>query len=229
MVMKFKLDKEQLREQDEENAGRWLVTYCSLAITLVAVFMMLVSYSTVAKGKVTQYRRGAGTAAKGPAASAGPEIVDPTESAISVINAQAQMSGFSGRVEIAKTKSGFKVVMPGSLMFAPESAEIREEVFPVLEKMSGILKQGIFSLGIAGHTSDLPVNTAAFDSNWVLSGTRAAKVMQHIKKTGNVPAARLAATGYGQYRPVVSGNSEDAKEKNERLEFIFVSQDTAPE
>jgi chemotaxis protein MotB len=225
MAMKFKLNKEQLREQDEENAGRWLVTYCSLAITLVAVFMMLVSYSTVAGGKMTQYRRGVGTAAKGPAGVA-PEGTDPAESAIAVISAQAQLSGYSGKVEIARTKNGFKVIIPGNLMFAPESAKIQDEVLTVLEKMSDILKKGFFSLGIAGHTSDLPVNTAAFDSNWVLSGIRAAHVMQHIKKTGNIPEARLASTGYGQYRPVVSGSSADARERNERLEFLFVSHDT---
>ncbi len=225
IAKKFKSDSEARREQDEEKSSRWLVTYCSLAITLVAVFMMLVSYSTVAGGKMTEYRRSIKAAQTAPV-SAAPGQVDPTESAISVIREHTQMGGYSSQVEIGRTKNGFKVIIPAALLFAPESAEIREDLLPLLAKMSGILKKGLFSLGVAGHTSDLPVNTASFDSNWVFSGMRAANVAKYIMKSGNIPPARLASAGYGQYRPLAAGSSSDAREKNERVEFLFVLQET---
>ena len=223
-LREINLKKDLAREKDEEHAARWLVTYCSLAITLVAVFMMLVSYSNVAGGKMKRYVQSMGT--QKPFISSpqsGP--VDQTETAIALLSRHAQESGYSGKVEIGRTKNGFKVIIPANMLFASESAAVKEDVDPLFRVVSSILIKGYFSMGIAGYTSDLPIKTQQFPSNWELSGARSVNILKHLQNNGRVPATRLASAGYGQYRPRVSGSSDEAREKNDRVEFLFVRQD----
>ena len=221
MLKILKQNSDKLRAQDEEKTGRWLITYCSLIITLVAVFMMLVSYSSVSNGKVKSYRQGLGfsNAALLPIAD---RSADFAENAVQNLRQHAEMNGYSGKVQLSKIKNGFKVTIPGNMAFSPESAVIQEEVQPLLVEMTGILKKGIFSVGVAGYTSERPTSINNFASNWELSSIRAANIVRYFINTGKIPESRLACAGYGQYHPAVSGTSEDAKEKNDRLEFLFI-------
>lgn len=221
MTLKIKPSREELREKDEEHAGRWLITYCSLAITLVAVFMMLVSYSSVASGKMTKYRRSIGQYGTQAGASRVQGTADPAESAIATLRHHAQMSGYTGQVEITRTQDGFKVTVPGSALFEPDTAEVQEEAHPLLAVMTGIMKRGFFSLGIAGHTSRLPACAEDFSAGLELSGNRAAGLLKHFLESGRIPAYRLACVGYGPYRPSASGGAE-ARDKNDRIEFLFI-------
>lgn len=219
---KLKAISEEIRERDEEHAGRWLVTYCSLAITLVAVFMMLVSYSSVATGKMMKYRKSVGqlgTTASVTSSGQGP--AEPVESAIATLTHHAQMSGYSGRVEITRMQDGFKVTVPGSTLFEPDTAEILEEAHPLLAEMIGIMKRGFFSLGIAGHTGRPPVRADDYSAGLELSANRAAGLLRHFLESGRIPAIRLACVGYGPYRPAASGGVE-AQDKNDRVEFLFI-------
>ena len=128
------------------------------------------------------------------------------------------MSGYSGQVQIARTQYGFKVTIPSQMAFAPESSQIQQEVLPLLGVMTGILKKGLFSVGIAGYTSSHPINETGL-SDWELSGNRSSAIMRYFKETGNIAATRLASVGYGQYRPATS---ESSGNENDRLELNFV-------
>jgi OmpA-OmpF porin, OOP family len=56
-----------------------------------------------------------------------------------------------------------------------------------------------------------------------LSKQRAEAVRRHLVQIGVNPQ-RLFAEGYGPDKPLVSGNSEEARTKNRRMEFV-VEQD----
>lgn len=219
----FRIDRKRSPEDDEEKKGRWLVTYCSLAITLVAVFMMLVSYSSFTGGKMKKYQKSMGI---GDSAGVVRRLADPVESSIEALTSHARQNGYSEKIEAVRTKNGFKAVIAGDFLFPPLSATLRAEATPLLEVITGILKKGFFSAGIAGHTAEVPVRTAEFTSTWELSGMRAVNVMNYLVKSGRIPESRLSAAGFGQYRPAVPEASPLAEGKNDRLEFLFVLQET---
>jgi chemotaxis protein MotB len=73
-------------------------------------------------------------------------------------------------------------------------------------------------LRVDGHTDPQPVTSGNFASNWELSAARAITVVKLLIADG-VPAAHLAATGFGQYQPFAAGGTADAYAKDRRIEL----------
>jgi len=73
-------------------------------------------------------------------------------------------------------------------------------------------------LRVDGHTDRRPINTERFHNNWELSAARAISVVQFLIEQG-VPPNRLAAAGFGEYRPVAEGDTEEAYARNRRIEL----------
>jgi chemotaxis protein MotB len=73
-------------------------------------------------------------------------------------------------------------------------------------------------LRVDGHTDRRPIRTARFRNNWELSAARAISVVQFLIDQG-VPPERLAAAGFGEYRPVAGGDTEQAYARNRRIEL----------
>jgi chemotaxis protein MotB len=73
-------------------------------------------------------------------------------------------------------------------------------------------------LRVDGHTDPQPVTSGTFASNWELSAARAITVVKLLIADG-VPAAHLAATGFGQYQPFAAGGTADAYAKDRRIEL----------
>ena len=59
---------------------------------------------------------------------------------------------------------------------------------------------------------------ARFASNWELSASRAITVVRLLALAG-IPANRLAATGFGEYRPVAEGDDDASRALNRRIEL----------
>ncbi|MET0638517.1 MAG: OmpA family protein, partial [Hyphomicrobium sp.] len=75
-----------------------------------------------------------------------------------------------------------------------------------------------WALQINGHTDARPISKAEFPSNWELSTARASSVVKYLISRG-VPADRLVAAGYAEFQPVDIGTTEDAYQKNRRIEL----------
>jgi chemotaxis protein MotB len=73
-------------------------------------------------------------------------------------------------------------------------------------------------LRVDGHTDKRPINTFRFANNWELSAARAISVVRFLIDKG-VPPERLAAAGFGEYRPVAEGDTEQAYARNRRIEL----------
>jgi chemotaxis protein MotB len=73
-------------------------------------------------------------------------------------------------------------------------------------------------LRIDGHTDARPIQGGAFKSNWELSAARAIAVAQYLISKG-VDPHYLAAAGFGEFQPLEAGTSEEAYQKNRRIEL----------
>jgi chemotaxis protein MotB len=66
----------------------------------------------------------------------------------------------------------------------------------------------------------VPVSgTGDFADNWELSQARALSVVRFMESELGFPPERLAATGFGEHRPVAEGNSAEARAQNRRIEL----------
>ena len=77
-----------------------------------------------------------------------------------------------------------------------------------------------------GHTDDVPIRAGRYADNWDLSTERALSVVRYLNQQG-LPANRLAAAGYGEFQPLNSVDSDDARRKNRRIE-LKITQRVAP-
>jgi chemotaxis protein MotB len=74
-------------------------------------------------------------------------------------------------------------------------------------------------LRVDGHTDPQPVKgLLQFASNWELSASRAITVVKLLIADG-VPADHLAAAAFGEYQPIVTGDSPEDYAKDRRIEL----------
>jgi chemotaxis protein MotB len=73
-------------------------------------------------------------------------------------------------------------------------------------------------LRVDGHTDKRSINTPAFPSNWELSSARAINVARFLVANG-LPAGRVAAAGFAEFRPLDPADTEEAYRRNRRIEL----------
>jgi chemotaxis protein MotB len=141
-------------------------------------------------------------------------------------------SDFFGKLrEILGNRSDIQVVgdrfvVPSELLFASGSDELTPAARARLDSLAQTLREVSadippeidWVLRIDGHTDKRPINTPRFPSNWELSSARAIAIVKYLVVAG-IPANRLAANGFGEFRPLDPSNSEAAYAINRRIEI----------
>lgn len=74
-------------------------------------------------------------------------------------------------------------------------------------------------LRVDGHTDNVPVSaTRRYRDNWELSSARATSVVKFLIESG-VPANRLVAAGFGEFQPLDTADTPEARTRNRRIEL----------
>ena len=117
-----------------------------------------------------------------------------------------------------------EVLFPsGSATLTPEGMSAMDQIAEaILELQKEIPKDIDWALQINGHTDARPISNPQYPSNWELSTARAASVVKYLVSRG-VPPDRLVAAGYGEFQPVDTGNTEEAYQRNRRIELKLTS------
>lgn len=106
----------------------------------------------------------------------------------------------------------------GAVLFDPGKAEIRDDVKVFMQKIASIMgryKECIIE--IEGHTDNVPISTANFESNRYLSTARANEVYEFVMEQANLIDENVKTAGYGESRPVASNDTEEGRAKNRRV------------
>jgi chemotaxis protein MotB len=143
-------------------------------------------------------------------------------------------SDFFGRLRVLlEGREGVRVagdrfVFSSEVLFQPGSAELAPEgraqiasVATLLFEVAAEIPPGIdWILRVDGHTDNVPLaGGGRFRDNWELSQARALSVVRYMTNALGFPPQRLAATGFGEYRPVAEGDSFEARAQNRRIEL----------
>jgi chemotaxis protein MotB len=143
-------------------------------------------------------------------------------------------SEFFGKLsELLDGREGVRVVgdrflFSSEVLFQPGAAELAPEgqaqiagVVEILNEIRGDIPPEIdWIIRVDGHTDDVPLSGAGeFSDNWELSQGRALSVVRYMQESLGFPPERLAATGFGEYRPVAAGDDAAARAQNRRIEL----------
>jgi outer membrane protein OmpA-like peptidoglycan-associated protein len=119
-------------------------------------------------------------------------------------------------VETRRTPNGMVMVLSDSVFkFDFDSAELNPRNRELLSRIAGILlaSKG-FGLSVFGYTDDV----GSKEYNQKLSERRAQAVRDYLVQAG-IDASLVNAKGFGKTNPRVSGESEQARAKNRRVEI----------
>ncbi len=127
-----------------------------------------------------------------------------------------------GLIKVRRHALWIEVEIRTKILFPSGSAVLASAAAPVLDRIAGILKSFPNAIHVEGFTDNVPIHTLAYPSNWELSAARAASVVHLFMKDGVAPH-RMAAIGYGEYRPVASNATAEGRSRNRRVVLVVLA------
>lgn len=141
-------------------------------------------------------------------------------------------SAFTEMVEKLKTETGAElkveedtdkvtIELNEKILFASGRADVHANADATLGQLAKSLNQVEGDVIVQGHTDNVPIRGAKFDSNWELSAARAFSIIEKLTEKG-VSEKRLSAWGFGEYRPVLGNDTVQGRAQNRRIEIVVM-------
>jgi chemotaxis protein MotB len=139
-----------------------------------------------------------------------------------------------GSAVLATIGDNGNIVLNESLVFEYNSYAIKKEGKALLDALAKALgnvladddvRENIDTILIQGHTDE----RGSTSFNWDLSAKRATAVLDYLfeanKKLAESYGSYFAASAYSKFRPIDSAKTEEAYQKNRRIEIAVVPKD----
>lgn len=235
------------RHEEHENHERWLVSYADFITLLFAFFVVMYAISSVNEGKYKVLSNALVDAFKQPQTSdpkiqldnqtikgAPPKIMPiPVPSALPnnpKLEQQAEkMRGMAGdlreslgslidqgKVKVTQSNRGIAVEISDSILFDTGRADLQATSQEALLAIANLVQDSDNLIQVEGHTDNQPIRAGQFPSNWELSAARAASVVRLFEQAGVAPQ-RMAAIGFGEFRPMDTNDQPTGRAKNRRV------------
>jgi chemotaxis protein MotB len=123
---------------------------------------------------------------------------------------------------------GDRFVFSSEVLFEVGRADLSPQGRAEIANVAGILNSiaddipaGIdWIIRVDGHTDDIPITVGGrFADNWELSQARALSVVRFMAEDLGIPPTRLAANGVGEYQPLNTADTAQARAQNRRIEL----------
>lgn len=223
----------------------WLIPYADLLTLLLALFIVLFASSTVDAQKFQAIASAFNNEMEG-----GSGVLDfpspVTDPAMSETEEQENLkaadkkelkemqekmtayikeNNLEDKVETTLNGEGLLLRIRDNVLFNSGDAEIQPAQLANVGDISKLLVANTpRSIIISGHTDNVPISTAQFDSNWELSAMRAVNFMKEILKNNQLDPRLFSAKGYGEYQPIASNDTDKGRSQNRRVEILILPQ-----
>jgi len=78
-----------------------------------------------------------------------------------------------------------------------------------------------FEIIVAGHTDNIPQQTAQFPSNWHLSAARAQNFLVLLIDYSQLEPVYFYTKACGEYRPIATNDTSEGRQRNRRVEIMI--------
>lgn len=140
-----------------------------------------------------------------------------------ILDDYIEKNDLTGQLETSLSEDGLMVRIKDTALFQSGRADILPDsrrFAGELAKMLAPLPQRIF---VSGHTDNMPINTYEFPTNWDLSTRRALNFMKFLlTQEPAIRPERFSVTGFGEYQPVDTNNTDAGRAKNRRVEILIM-------
>ena len=197
----------------------WMATFADM-VTLLMVFFVL--FYSVEKDNTEKFKSAIDMKVEEDGPDGLAKIMKVVDSTEIMQNLKEMRDATKAAQAEESVEDRIVLRVPGLNLFKKKSAKLTPAARPVLNEIVKIIKTKgkNHKVFIQGHTDDVPIHTAKFESNWELSAVRATAVLRHFYDKGIDPE-KLTATGYADTFPMVPNNTKEGRAKNARIEFVL--------
>ena len=160
-----------------------------------------------------------------PGAGEGEENIVTDEQLVEVrdaIQVALEDAGLAGNVDFEITARGLVIaIATDHVLFASGSAQFGADGDAIVAAIAPTLSTFDNQILVEGHTDTVPLDRDGYD-NWNLSTDRALAVLKALASSQGIDPPRLVATGYGEYHPRASNETDEGKQANRRVELVVV-------
>ena len=223
---------------------RWLITYADLITLLMVFFIIMYAMSTLNQKKYevlatslkSAFNTGSGENTI--ADFQGNAILTSMKDTINSetlknmedqqlremakkVQEQVDKHQMQNSIHVTINERGLVISLVDKVLFNSGEAELTPKAKVFLDKIIDIIAKIPNQIRVEGHTDNLPISNIRFPSNWELSTARATRVIAFLIEK-QLPAEKLSAAGYGEYRPVVPNTSEQNRSLNRRVDIVIL-------
>lgn len=224
----------------------WLATFADLMSLLMAVFVLLFAMSTLDADKYEQVVRSLTESLAGgddltktqlqyfnsqteqkqqeqqSLEKKGETLVEDLKPLFeSLIETYASNDNPDIKINYDPEKNQIKVTFAEQISFASGRSELKPKLIFLLRKLKVYLNDELMVKAV-GHTDAIPVRGGRYESNWELSSSRAAAVINRLIKDRIISPIQGEAIGLADTQPIIDEKSPEAYAKNRRVEIILL-------
>lgn len=137
-----------------------------------------------------------------------------------IIEAALESKNVADYVEVTATSEYVLLNLNGAILFDSGSSEFKSGAQSIVDKVADSVKQyDANTITIEGHTDNVPINTAKYPDNMMLSIYRAYTVFDYFVNVKGFDPASLTSSGRGEAVPVASNSTAEGRAQNRRVEI----------
>jgi len=125
-------------------------------------------------------------------------------------------------VSVELGRDGLVISLREAGFFDSGSAAPLPTTLPTLGQIAASLADAPYAVRVEGHTDNVPIHNAEFDSNWELSSARATRIARMLLEMNAIPPDRLSAAGLAEFHPVAGNGTADGRAKNRRVDLVVM-------
>ena len=125
-------------------------------------------------------------------------------------------------VAIKMRRDGLVISLREVGFFASGSATPQGDARRVLGQVAAALARSSYDVRVEGHTDNVPIHSAQFDSNWELSSARATHMARLLMEVHAVRPDEISAAGYAEFHPVDTNATPEGRANNRRVDLVIM-------
>lgn len=225
------------KKPDDINTNAWMDTYADTITLLLTFFILLYSFSSTDNEKLKLIA----AALKGEITGIPMKLENtpdiskqdieqgigeksPYEILVDQVQDIIDKTGLTDSIKIREEDAGVVLQLSESILFDLGKADLKPESTQILDIISGLIPSISNEIMVQGHTDNVPISSAKYESNWELSTARAVNVVKYFIETKGLDPTRFSATGYGEYQPLVDNTTLENRAINRRVDILIVQQ-----
>lgn len=215
------------RKPDDINTNGWMDTYADTITLLLTFFILLYSFSTTDNKKLRLIASAfqgkiLGKTSSDISSNLNTDIKTDYDLLLDKVNEIIKNNDLKDIIRVRKENEGVVLQLSDSILFDSGKAQLKKSSTKILDVISTIIPKINNEIRVQGHTDNVPIYNSRYKSNWELSTARAVTVIQYFIESKNLNPERFSASGYGEYKPLVSNDSNENKAINRRVDILIV-------